>query len=267
MIRALAQTNGAILGQEPIGRPSPFLISSTPAITVVLTAPCREEYPSFLGLAIVTCPCSIRTLLWSIGRCHHNTVARQQAREGRIIEQVHRFANRRSHTACREAGCQKNHALPVWPILWTITGNALASGPLQHALRRLCRLFPAPARFSPTLGVSERLAASVWALQTGAAATMRERRGNRPAPWRPVRVLGLGSAGRQPQPPLPCAAMARQAPENPSARHAIPGASVSPFTTSCSCSRTASPLGLRAAGVISSSLAPPKESHGRQPPR
>src|SRR4029453_1266182 len=40
--------------------------------------------------AIVPCPCSIRTLLWSIGRCHHNTSG-ETASQGRSN-------NRASHT-------------------------------------------------------------------------------------------------------------------------------------------------------------------------
>src|SRR5712691_13308523 len=91
---------------------------------------------------------------------------------------------------------EKTRALPVWPVLWTITCNALASGPLQHALRNdYARLLPGTGpRFSPTLGVSERLAASVWAPADGRRRhqPLRERRGNRPAPWRPVRMPGAG---------------------------------------------------------------------------
>src|SRR5262245_57380790 len=76
--------------REPIGRPRPFLMSSTPAITVVLTAPIPgRSTPSFPRAgAIITCPCSIRTLLWSIGRYHHNTSGETASQERPMIEQV-----------------------------------------------------------------------------------------------------------------------------------------------------------------------------------
>src|SRR5436309_8367409 len=75
--------------REPIGRPRPFLMSSIPAITVVLTAPIPgRRTPSFPRAGvIVTCPCSIRTLL-IVDRSMPSQAARQQAREGRMIEQV-----------------------------------------------------------------------------------------------------------------------------------------------------------------------------------
>src|SRR5205823_12046767 len=95
--------------REPIGRPRPFLISSTPAITVVLTAPIPgRSTPSFPRAgAIVTCPCSICTLLWSIGRYHHNTSGETASQEKSIIEQV--------TEVCKQARkvLQNTKALPV----------------------------------------------------------------------------------------------------------------------------------------------------------
>src|SRR5712691_10823143 len=107
---------------------------------------------------------------------------------------------------------EKTRALPVWPVLWTRTCNALASDPLQHALRAIMPGYsPAPSRESRPLWAS----LSDWQhrsglLQTRAAATSHcvndvetiLRRGDRYV------CLALGSAGRQPQPPLPYAARA-----------------------------------------------------------
>src|SRR5262249_54015122 len=106
---------------------------------------------------------------------------------------------------------QNTRALRVWSVLPTVTCNALASDPPQHALRATmpgcCR---APGRDSRPLWAS----LSDWQhrsglLQTRAAATSHcandvetvLRRGDRYV------CLALGSAGRQPQPPLLYAAL------------------------------------------------------------
>src|SRR5262245_49608042 len=141
-------------------------MSSIPAMTVVLTAPIPgRRTPSFPRAgAIVTCPCSIRTLLWSIGRCHHNTSGETASRGG-------------SNNSASHISLQTDAIL--WHAMRQDTGQnkgvtCLVSS-ADRDTQRLCfrptpaytrygyaRLLPGPwPRLSPTLGVSARLAASV----------------------------------------------------------------------------------------------------------
>src|SRR5262245_14376603 len=106
--------------REPIGRPRPFFISSTPAITVVITAPIPgRTTPGFPRAgAIVTCPCSICTLLWSIGRCHHNTSGETASQERSMIEQVTQVCKQagkalQNTRALHVGSIDRNHATPL----------------------------------------------------------------------------------------------------------------------------------------------------------